>query len=243
MGPRKAGSARLTRYTLSMFLFLLACGYPDGPPAAPFIPNTMDTARFSAPSEGVAKVRSARVRPVEGSVSLSTPITKQGPVGLQVDGQIVEIVWHVNGTVIPGATGRSLDPVWFKVSDRIQAKVELSDGSSRRIVETAIVKVDNSTPEFTVDQRDFSQIDGFVVAAQDADGDVLTWSVTGGPPGMEINPQTGQLSYHASQNAKSGTYKARIVVQDPSGSKDVWPLTLDVSGGQQDEVKRRYGGE
>ena len=60
---------------------------------------------------------------------------------------------------------------------------------------------------------------------------------------MEINPQTGQLSYHASQNAKSGTYKARIVVQDPSGSKDVWPLTLDVSGGQQDEVKRRYGGE
>ncbi|MFT5587483.1 MAG: hypothetical protein ACI9VR_005093 [Cognaticolwellia sp.] len=226
-----------------MFLLLLACGYPDGPPAPPSNPNTMDTASFAAPSQGAVKVRVAPVREVEGSASLSTPITKKGPVALQVDGTLVSIVWLVNGTVISRATGRSLDPIWFKSSDRIQAKVELSDGSTRRTVETAVVKVDNSPPEFTVDQRDFTQIDGFVVAAEDADGDALTWSITGGPLGMEINPRTGQLSYQASQGAKGGNYKARIVVKDPSGYKDVWPLTLDVSGGQEDQVKRRYGGD
>jgi hypothetical protein len=203
----------------------------------------MDTASFAPPVQQAVKTRQAPEREVEGSASLSTPITKQGPVALQVDGTVVSITWTVNGKEIPGATGRSLDPMWFKASDRVQAMVELSDGSSRRSVETAAVKVDNTPPEFTVDQRDFTQIDGFVVAAQDADGDALTWSVTGGPPGMEINPQTGQLSYRASQEAKGGSYKARIVVKDPSGSKDVWPLTLDVSGGQQDSVKRRYGGE
>lgn len=203
----------------------------------------MDTAAFSAPAGVTAKVREVPADSVDGSASLSSPITKKAPVTLSIEGTVVAIVWSVNGTVIPGATGRSLDPIWFKPSDRIQASVEISDGSTRRTLQTAVVKVENSPPEFTVDQRDFRQIEGFVVAAKDPDGDELTWSLTGGPPGMSVNPKTGRLSYQASQDAVGGTYKARIVVKDPSGFKDVWPLSLDVSGGQQDSVKRRYGGE
>lgn len=225
-----------------MLMFLLACGYPDGPPGPPSTPNTMDTATFSGPRAAPVKARVEPEAPVEGSASLSTPITKEGPVALDVQGTVVSILWLVNGTVIPSATGRSLDPMWFKAADRVQAKVEISDGSSRRTVETAVAQVENSPPKFTVDQRDFTQIQGFVVAAEDADGDALTWSLSGGPPGMSINPKTGELAYQASKDAPGGTYDARIVVKDPSGFKDVWPLTLDVAAGQQDSVKRRYGG-
>ena len=203
----------------------------------------MDTAAFMAPVAGPAKVRKVPAASVGGRATLSSPITKQAPVELSIDGDVVSIVWEVNGKVIPNVTGRSLDPMWFKPSDRIQAKVEISDGSARRTVQTPAVKVENSPPQFTVDQRDFRQIEGFVVAAKDPDGDELTWSLSEGPPGMSINPKTGKLSYQASKDAPGGTYKARIVVKDPSGSKDVWPLTLDVSGGQQDSVKRRYGSE
>lgn len=226
-----------------MFLYLLACGYPDAPPPLPSSPNTMDTAAFSGPSGAPVKARPEPQAKVEGEATLARPITKQGPAELSIDGNVISIVWLVNGTVIPSATGRRLDTMWFKASDRIQAKVELSDGSNRRSVETAVERVENSPPEFTVDQRDFTQIEGFVVAAMDPDGDELTWSVTNGPPGMDINPKTGQLSYQASKDAPGGSYKARIVVKDPSGAKDVWPLTLEVSGGMQDGVKRRYGGE
>ncbi len=225
-----------------MLLLLLACGYPDAPPPLPSVANTMDTARFSAPVDGAPERRETRERVVQGKASLSQPVTKKAPAELLVDGTVVEVLWKVNDKVINGATARSLDPMWFKPGDRITASVVISDGSARSTLETAAVKVENSPPEFTVDQRDFTQIQGFVVAAQDPDGDPLVWSLRGGPPGMSVDPETGTLSYQASNAAEGGSYKARIVVKDPSGAKAVWPLTLDVAAGQEAGVKRRYGG-
>lgn len=226
-----------------MLFLLLACGYPDAPPPLPSAANTMDTASFS-PAEAAAPVRRGTPeRVVQGKASLTQPVTKKAPAELFVDGTVVEVLWKVNDKVITRATGRSLDPMWFKPGDRIVASVVISDGSARRTLETPAIKVENSPPEFTVDQRDFTQIEGFVVAAEDPDGDPLVWSLRGGPPGMSVDPETGTLSYRASETAEGGNYEARIVVKDPAGAKAVWPLTLDVAPGQQAGVKRRYGGE
>lgn len=226
-----------------MLLLLIACGYPDAPPPLPSAANTMDTARFSAPGVATPEARKTGERKVDGKASLGQPITNKAPAELLVEGTVVEVQWKVNDTPINGATGRTLDPMWFKPGDRIAATVVISDGSERGTLETPAVKVENSPPEFTVDQRDFTQIHGFVVAAKDPDGDPLVWALRGGPPGMSVDPETGTLSYRASNTAKGGTYEARIVVKDPSGAKAVWPLTLDVAAGQEAGVKRRYGGE
>lgn len=225
-----------------MLLLLLACNYPDAPPPLPTAANTMDTAIFVGNHEvAAAPVRERRGRKVEGSVRLVGPATKAGPIALEVDGDIVSVTWLVNGAPSAGGTNRSLDPIWFKKGDSVQAQVELSSGSERETLSSSPLKVENSQPEFTVTRAQFTKVDGFVVAARDADGDTLEWRVEDGPPGLAVNPRSGRLIYQGSQQAAGGSYDARIIVTD--GEDEVtWPLRLDVQGGQETEVKRRYGG-
>ncbi len=56
----------------------------------------------------------------------------------------------------------------------------------------------------------------------DADGDTLTFSVTGLPAGLSINPATGQISgtidSHASTGGAGGVYSVAVTATDPFGA-------------------------
>ena len=59
-------------------------------------------------------------------------------------------------------------------------------------------------------------------SSRDADGDALTFSATGLPAGLSINPTTGQISgtigIHASTGGTGGVYAVSVTATDPSGA-------------------------
>ena len=72
-----------------------------------------------------------------------------------------------------------------------------------------ITSVDNSSPTYNVG--------GFY---SDADGDALIFTQTGLPPGLAINPTTGQITgtidKHASTGGVGGVYSVTVTATDPS---------------------------
>ena len=58
----------------------------------------------------------------------------------------------------------------------------------------------------------------------------MTYRLEDPPPGMSINSE-GVLRYSGGAGVGSGTYKTKIIVEDPDGEAIVWPLDVNVSAG------------
>ena len=66
--------------------------------------------------------------------------------------------------------------------------------------------------------------------ATDLDGDILTWSAAGLPPGLAINPATGLISGTITYDASSGSpYVVVLRVEDPDGLIDSDAFTWSVA--------------
>jgi hypothetical protein len=67
----------------------------------------------------------------------------------------------------------------------------------------------------------------YQVEAEDADGDILTFSLQGKPPkGMVIDSQTGVVEWQVVIPEKPATYVYEVVVEDPEGAKSIQTVTL-----------------
>lgn len=109
-------------------------------------------------------------------------------------------------------------------------------------LEHVIVKVDgvvmpiadviNATPEaaasVALETDEDTPLTGFI-AATDADGDVLTYSLAHGPANgtLSLNPSTGEYIYTPAENF-SGADSFRVVVADPSGASVVQTVSVGV---------------
>jgi hypothetical protein len=108
--------------------------------------------------------------------------------------------WYKNGVLIPGETGNTLD---LSVAgngdkgDEITVRVRAFDGTANSTYRTsAPVTVMNSPPVLNLVDRENTNGDSVnvSVAATDADGDAITYSATGLPDGLSIDPNTGQIT-------------------------------------------------
>ncbi len=202
-----------------MLWFLIACAGPSAPPADP-APNVDADAPAAAP-EGTAATpdRSSALPPRIQRIAL-TPTSPAASEPLRVDvtadhpaGAHVELgyVWLVNDVEVPGARSDSLRPGPYRKGDRIAVRVRASVGGRdvERMSDPAVVR--NTSPEFTSQPTDPRRLNGFRFGARDPDGDELTWSIEGAPPGMTLSPD-GQLSYVGSRTAAPGSY----TVQEPT---------------------------
>ena len=76
-------------------------------------------------------------------------------------------------------------------------------------------------------------LDGTTIRAVDPDGDSLRYFLEEAPPGLSIDEKRGVLRYASSMNSDaSGTFRTRIVAEDPDGARVIFPLTLQVTPGQ-----------
>ncbi|MCB2223481.1 MAG: putative Ig domain-containing protein [Actinobacteria bacterium] len=96
----------------------------------------------------------------------------------------------------------------------------------------------NHPPSLDQDHGDRTDAEGAAVSlanpATDLDGDPLTWSATGLPPGLSIDPGSGLVSGTIPYTASGGSpYTVEIRVEDPAGAADTdaftWAVT-DVNG-------------
>ena len=144
------------------------------------------------------------------------------------------VVINPNGTIdyTPKANFNGTDVITYTISD--------GNGGTSTATVTVTVGAANDAP-LTIGLPDLFDIDNNVVsvpvgpAFSDADGDTLTYAVSGAPTGLSINPTTGEIfgqinpSASAGGPAGNGVYTVTITASDGNGgltsTSFTWTIT------------------
>lgn len=128
--------------------------------------------------------------------------------------------WKRNDKVIEGEGLGELDTKEFKKGDLITLYVTPFDEKVKgKTAWSTTVMIANHPPEITSTPPG-GLSDGrylYEVKATDAEGDKLTYSLEGAPPGMAIDPASGVVQWNVPQGdkAKPGSiYNIKVVVSD-----------------------------
>jgi VCBS repeat-containing protein len=115
----------------------------------------------------------------------------------------------------------------------------VSDGQGGTATETVTVTVGPPGPNAPTGTSlaDATGVDGSPItpistasAFTDPNGDPLSFAATGLPPGLSVNPATGEITGTLPNNASSaGPYVAQITAMDPDGNQVTLPLVIVVS--------------
>jgi len=138
--------------------------------------------------------------------------------------------WTVNGEKIFGEKSVQLQSIKAKKDDVIECHLLLSDGEKEqeKVIRT---KVKNSHPTWKEDPRAFTDLNGHIVQAEDLDGDVLKYTLQGGPKGMTIS-QTGRIEYRPSIYEPGGEYQIAVMAEDPDGALVRWDFSISLDAGK-----------
>jgi hypothetical protein len=223
---------------------LLACeGDPPPPPPAE-APPPAELVAPPEPERGGAQNRPPRI----GKLAWTPPQpTTRDHLRLQVeatdpDGDPVDLSyqWTINGKEVLHLVRDNVPEDAFEKGDELQATVTATDrdGLTHTLSSPAIV-IANSPPTFLTDPGSLTRLDGFVIKAADVDNDPLTFSLSGGPDGMDIDPKAGKLIYKGSADEPGGHYKIVVKAEDPDGAFGEWRFEVDVSPGSEAVKKQK----
>jgi hypothetical protein len=128
------------------------------------------------------------------------------------------------GLSINSSTGLVTGFLDYNSSGIYNVTVTVTDGSLPRSVSfTWTVRNENRPPQVT-NPGDQTSDEGAVISLQvvasDPDGDTLTYSATGLPPGLSINSTTGQVTGTLSYTS-SGIYNVTVTVTDGAAPRSV----------------------
>ena len=158
-----------------------------------------------AQAEGGARQLKAQVRienapPSVASARIAVSASNSGTVltaeqeSADPDGDAVtnDYRWFRNGAPVEGARGAGLQVAAVSRGDRFVVEVVASDGASRSEPRRSTEFVlENRPPAFTSQPASVIERDGFYryqAAAQDPDGDPVTFELAQAPAGMTITP-------------------------------------------------------
>ena len=143
-----------------------------------------------------------------------------------------EYIWKRNEEEIAGATADTLE--WsdeFKKGDKITVEVVPFDGTDEGAwrAEASIV-IPNSPPRITSEPPNRTEGGEFnyQLQALDPDGDPVTFELEDAPQGMEINPETGLITWRFSEK-DAGDYTIKVVARDAEGGRDTQSISFKVS--------------
>lgn len=139
--------------------------------------------------------------------------------------------WTVNGEPVVGQEEPTLSNNYFKRGDEVQVEALPFDGtdwgppgSSIKVAIGNSPPIIKSTPPGELREGTMYR---YQVEAEDADGDLLSFSLQGEPPkGMVIDAKTGIVEWQVVIPEESATYVYEVVVEDPEGAKSIQRVTL-----------------
>jgi|GEM_PF-4000085 len=151
----------------------------------------------------------------------------------------VEYQWFVAGKELKGYRRPTLgkqEGRW-QTGETIEVIAIATDetGRTARSEPTAVV-IGNTPPVITTDLRTMKYLSGARLKATDPDGDEVTWSVDGNPPGVSISKQ-GVVTVVNQRQDKDWSGEAVFVATDPYGARSEIHIPLTVNAAKDGRVE------
>ena len=179
------------------------------------------------------KVVSVPFRPQTINRGVDITVT---PVGFDADGDGVQFKyqWAINGRELSENTP-VLDGTLFKKGDQVSLTVTPYDVDGDGVVHKTIpLVIPNAAPRMVsvslVENKGY--VARYRAAAEDPDGDSLTYSLVSAPRGMAIDARTGAITWQYTRE-EAGTHDVEVVAQDPEGLRTFQKYSLSVALGQE----------
>ncbi|MEW6364250.1 MAG: Ig domain-containing protein [Acidobacteriota bacterium] len=193
----------------------------------PTPPRRIGGPALQAPSTQPAAIRGPRLeqaRLVAKGDGLGVDLKVAAREGAQVT---LTYVWTLNGKVVSTADSIS----GLKRGDNVSVDITPNDGIDNGPTETLSLVVANCAPMITPNKQMEIDSEGFLtyqVLARDPEDDKMTYSLIKAPPGMDIDAQTGKVTWDA-QSVLDGDYSATVRVTDPQGASADFTFSVRLS--------------
>lgn len=164
------------------------------------------------------RVEQVRLKELRVFRGVDLAVEAQG-VDLDGDALSYRYHWSVNGEELTWERGPVLPGDKFRRGEKVVLRVTPNDGHDDGPVFQGVeMTIPNAPPTFVSEPP--KQFQGqsyqYQVRADDPDGDQMTYSLETAPKGMEIDPNSGLLSWTFAKS-DSGEHRIRIVAKDPEG--------------------------
>ena len=138
--------------------------------------------------------------------------------------------WFINGAEVPDNNTATLSGTSFNRDDKIAIMITPSDGKDTGpTFTTKEFVIPNAPPQLATDKApafDGNKLE-YKVEASDPDGDPLSYTLSGAPESMTIDPHNGTLRWDRTPGLQ-GTYNIEIIISDELGGKTTASLTLNL---------------
>lgn len=183
-----------------------------------------------------ASVRIANNPPTLTNIILTPDTPKAGEAifakveGFDPDGDMIlyDYQWQINGRPVEGNDSDTLREGIVRSADKIVLIVTSKDPYSEGETKASrMIAVKNNPPQIVsvppsgLNENEFI----YKVASEDQDGDSLRYYLLEGPPGMEIDSESGQLVWKVA-SLPEGHAKVAIGVEDRKGGKSEQRFTI-----------------
>jgi hypothetical protein len=155
------------------------------------------------------------------------------PKGADPDGDEVSFryQWVINGVESLTEDSPVLRGDRYKRDDRVSVKVIPFDGEEAgEAYKPLPIVIPNAPPRFTsTPPMEFKSLTyTYQAAAEDSDGDPITFSLTSAPEGMTIDPETGRIDWTITRD-DVGDHTIEVSAEDGFGGKAFQKYTLSIA--------------
>ena len=222
--------------------------YLDGTPVSSADPSALDLSEFLASKGGTVQaaavlggeyiysnhIKISNYPPRILNSAFRSEIESTGDISVLVETEdidrdqvTVEYQWMFNGLPAGNRDRSDLSP---SPGDDISVTVRVYDGEEYGAHETFRFQLINRAPRLESIQGYYMTGSTYIYNAQasDPDLDPVTYSLKDQPPGMTIDPESGQVRWDVPPDFL-GTIEYTVVATDPSGLGAVLPVKFTVS--------------
>lgn len=189
--------------------------------------------------EARASVKIENSLPVVTSVPFSPDYIHRGvdvtvtPKGYDADEDDISFryQWSINGNDVPMGDGPVLKGDSFKKGDAISVRVTPFDKEGAgQAYEGKPLVIPNAPPRFKSTPPVEFKGDTYLynAAAEDFDGDAITYSLASSPKGMTIDLNSGRIVWQIAKD-DAGSHKIEVVAQDSDGLRVFQRYTLNIT--------------
>lgn len=162
------------------------------------------------------------------------------------ENQYFSYIYWRNGEKFLESQKNILPPKHYKKGDLIYIDAVLyQEGQILEGRRSEMVLINNSSPlikEVKIPEIDGPGVYRIFVKAQDPDGDKITFSLDGNPlpEGLQINPNSGTVTYILGENAPPETLEFTITADDGDKgiTKKIVTINFDITGPEANQERR-----